>query len=65
MAFFLDAERLGIASRVYTKQRLSDRRREARALGLQGADAETVNRDLVDALAPFRSVWLGRDGDQE
>jgi hypothetical protein len=57
MSFFLDAERLGVASRVYPQQVLSRRRAEAREIGLQGADAETVNVNLLDALAPFRSVW--------
>lgn len=60
MSFFLDAERLGVAGRYYTRDMLMRRRRRARELGLQGADAETINADLEDALAPFRAAWTAR-----
>lgn len=59
MSGFLDAERLGVAREIYSDRLYSERRREARALGLSVNDVgqEPVDLDLGELLRPARSVW--------
>ena len=59
MSGFLDAERLGVAREIYSDRLYSDRRREARALGLSVNDVgrEPVDLDLGELLQPAREVW--------
>jgi hypothetical protein len=59
MTAFLDAERLGLAGRVYTREQLRARRREARALGLSPSDVafDPVDVSLDDVLAVPRRAW--------
>jgi hypothetical protein len=62
MNTFLDAERMGVAGRLYPPKELQRRRSEARALGLAVSEPgrESVfSSQLADLLAPFRSVWTG------
>jgi hypothetical protein len=59
MSGFLDAERRGVAREVYSDRLYSERRREARSLGLSVNDVgqEPVDLDLGDLLEPARGVW--------
>jgi hypothetical protein len=59
MTAFLDAERLGIADRIYSTETLSRRRREARSLGLVANDAlyEPQELDLDDLLSAPRAAF--------
>jgi hypothetical protein len=62
MHAYLDAERLGVAERLYGRSDLYRRRSEARTLGLAIPDApgdRSSATPLSDLLAPFRSVWEG------
>jgi hypothetical protein len=56
---FLDAERLGIAERVYTPETARRRRALAKTLGIAASDAEVDPLDvsLDDLLAVPRSCW--------
>ena len=59
MSGFLDAERLGVAREIYSDRLYSERRREARELGLSVNDVgrEPVDLDLGELLRPARDVW--------
>jgi hypothetical protein len=59
MSGFLDAERLGVAREIYSDRLYSERRREARELGLSVNDVgqEPVDLDLGELLQPARDVW--------
>jgi hypothetical protein len=59
MSGFLDAERLGVAREIYSDRLYSERRREARELGLSINDVgqEPVDLDLGALLRPAREVW--------
>jgi len=59
MSGFLDAERLGVAREIYSDRLYSERRREARNLGLSINDAgqEPVDLDVGDLLRSAREVW--------
>jgi hypothetical protein len=59
MSAFLDTERLGVARDIYNDRMYSQRRHEARELGLSVNDAgqEPVDLDLGELLGPARSVW--------
>jgi hypothetical protein len=59
MSSFLDAERLGVAREIYGDRRYSERRREARELGLSINDVgqEPVDLDLGELLRTARQVW--------
>jgi hypothetical protein len=59
MSGFLDAERLGVARDIYNDRMYSERRREARELGLSVKDVgqEPVDLDLGELLRPARDVW--------
>jgi len=59
MSSFLDAERLGVAREIYGDRRYTERRREARELGLSVNDVgqEPVDLDLGDLLKAARDVW--------
>jgi hypothetical protein len=61
MAGFLDAERLGIAREIYSDRLYSERRREARELGLSVNDLgeDPIDLDLGELLASARRVWEG------
>ena len=56
---FLDAERLGVAREIYSDRLYSERRREARELGLSVNDVgqEPVDLDLGELLGHARSIW--------
>jgi|SRR5581483_9957244 len=59
MSGFLDAERLGVAREIYSDRLYSERRREARELGLSVNDVgqEPVDLDLGELMRPAREVW--------
>jgi hypothetical protein len=59
MSGFLDAERLGIAREIYSDRLYSERRREARELGLSVNDVgqEPVDLDLGELVQPARDIW--------
>lgn len=59
MSGFLDAERLGVAREIYSDRLYSERRREARELGLSVNDVgqDPVDLDLGDLLRTSRDVW--------
>jgi hypothetical protein len=59
MSGFLDAERLGVAREIYSDRLYSERRREARQLGLSVNDVghDPVDLDLGELLRPARGVW--------
>jgi hypothetical protein len=59
MSGFLDLERLGVAREVYSDRLYSERRREARELGLAANDVgeDPVDLDLGDLLRTARAVW--------
>jgi hypothetical protein len=59
MSGFLDAERLGVAREIYSDRLYSERRREARELGLSVNDVgeDPVDLDLGELLKPARDVW--------
>jgi hypothetical protein len=59
MSAFLDTERLGVAREIYNDRMYTQRRREARELGLSVNDAgqEPVDLDLGELLGPARGVW--------
>jgi hypothetical protein len=55
----LDAERLGVAREIYKDRLYSERRREARELGLSVNDVgrDPVDLDLGGLLQSARDVW--------
>jgi hypothetical protein len=61
MAAFLDAERLGMADRVYAPETLRRRRREAKELGLSTADVDVdepeFDASIDELLDPVRAAW--------
>lgn len=59
MTAFLDAERLGLSPEIYSPSQLSERRREAKRLGLSpnDVDDEPVDLDLGELLKPAQAVW--------
>jgi hypothetical protein len=59
MSGFLDAERLGVAREIYSDRLYSERKREARKLGLSVNDVgqEPVDLNLGELLETARDVW--------
>jgi hypothetical protein len=59
LSAYLDAERLGLTDRAYSKETARRRRQLAKRLGVAPADAEPVELDesLDDVLSVARSAW--------